>query len=128
MRYGWPEHWIEVLDKRIMKLDIKEYSRKKHFDEGAWKGFDVELLEGPTSRYGQERLADPKLAELRFNLKRKPRRGKSNVTQMHYARRGIVTPEMEVVAIREACKALATFDLVDQAPDVGHPCIIWIPC
>lgn len=46
VRYGWPEHWIEVLDKRIMKLDIKEYSRKKHFDEGAWKGFDVELLEG----------------------------------------------------------------------------------
>lgn len=46
VRYGWPEHWIEVLDKRILKLDVKEYSRKKHFDEGAWKGFDVELLEG----------------------------------------------------------------------------------
>lgn len=46
IRYGWPEHWIEVLDKRILKLDVKEYSRKKHFEEGAWKGFDVELLEG----------------------------------------------------------------------------------
>ena len=46
VRYGWPEHWIEVLDKRIIKLDVKEYSRKKHFEEGAWKGFDVELLEG----------------------------------------------------------------------------------
>ena len=46
VRYGWPEHWIEVLDKRILKLDVKEYSRKKHFDEGAWKGFEVELLEG----------------------------------------------------------------------------------
>jgi hexulose-6-phosphate isomerase len=46
VRYGWPEHWIEVLNKRILKLDVKEYSRKKHFDEGAWKGFDVELLEG----------------------------------------------------------------------------------
>lgn len=46
VRYGWPEHWIEVLDKRILKLDVKEYSRKKHFEEGAWKGFDVELLEG----------------------------------------------------------------------------------
>lgn len=46
VRYGWPEHWIEVLGKRIMKLDVKEYSRKKHFEEGAWKGFDVELLEG----------------------------------------------------------------------------------
>jgi hexulose-6-phosphate isomerase len=46
VRYGWPEHWIEVLGKRILKLDVKEYSRKKHFDEGAWKGFEVELLEG----------------------------------------------------------------------------------
>lgn len=46
VRYGWPEHWIEVLGKRILKLDVKEYSRKKHFDEGAWKGFDVELLDG----------------------------------------------------------------------------------
>jgi phosphomethylpyrimidine synthase len=64
---------------------------------------DTELLAGPTSRYGRERLADPKLAELRFDLKRLPRRAKAgaNVTQMHYARRGIVTPEMEYVAIRE---------------------------
>ncbi len=46
VRYGWPEHWIEVLDKRILKLDVKEYSRKKQFEEGTGKGFDVELLEG----------------------------------------------------------------------------------
>ena len=64
---------------------------------------DTEPLDGPTSRYGQERLHDPKLASLRFNLHRKPRRAKSgmNVTQMHYARKGIITPEMEYVAIRE---------------------------
>ncbi len=64
---------------------------------------DTELLAGPTSRYGRERLADAKLAELRFDLKRAPRRAKAgaNVTQMHYARRGIVTPEMEYIAIRE---------------------------
>jgi len=64
---------------------------------------DTEALEGPTSRYGRERLADAKLAELRFDLKRRPRRAKAgaNVTQMHYARRGIVTPEMEFIAIRE---------------------------
>jgi len=64
---------------------------------------DSEELAGPTSRYGVERLADPKLAELRFNLKRHPRRAKPgmNVSQMHYARRGIVTPEMEYIAIRE---------------------------
>ena len=64
---------------------------------------DTERLDGPTSRYGRERLDDPKLAELRFDLKRLPRRAKAgaNVTQMHYARRGIVTPEMEFIAIRE---------------------------
>lgn len=46
LRYGWPEHWIRTLNRRIMKLDVKEYSRKKQSDEGMWKGFDVELLEG----------------------------------------------------------------------------------
>ncbi len=64
---------------------------------------DTEELPGPTSQYGAERLNDPKLAELRFNLHRKPRRAKAgkNVTQMHYARQGIITPEMEYIAIRE---------------------------
>ena len=64
---------------------------------------DTVLLDGPSSEYGRGRLADAKLAELRFNLKRLPRRARSGrcVTQMHYARRGIVTPEMEFVAVRE---------------------------
>src|SRR4029434_9392599 len=64
---------------------------------------DSEELTGPTSRFGVDRLADPKLAELRFDLKRRPRRARAgaNVTQMHYARRGLVTPEMEYIAIRE---------------------------
>jgi phosphomethylpyrimidine synthase len=64
---------------------------------------DTELLTGPSSQYGVERLNDAKLAELRFNLKRQPRRAKAgaNVSQMHYAKRGIVTPEMEYIAIRE---------------------------
>ena len=64
---------------------------------------DTDLLAGPSSRYGVERLSDPKLAELRFNLKRAPRRAKRgmNVSQMHYARNGVVTPEMEFIAIRE---------------------------
>src|SRR5512137_40068 len=49
---------------------------------------DSERLDGPTSRYGRERLADPRLAELRFDLKRVPRRAKAGAkgTQMHYAR------------------------------------------
>jgi phosphomethylpyrimidine synthase len=68
---------------------------------------DSEELPGLTSAYGRSREADPQLAELRFDLKRRPRRAKAgmnlsgNVTQMHYARRGIVTPEMEFIAIRE---------------------------
>ena len=64
---------------------------------------DTETLSGPTSKFGVERLLDPKLTELRFNLQRKPRRAKPgmNVSQMHYARRGLVTPEMEYIAIRE---------------------------
>src|SRR5471032_2330276 len=64
---------------------------------------DTEELSGPSSEYGKQRLADPALDELRFQLHRLPRRARAggNVTQMHYARRGIVTPEMEFVAIRE---------------------------
>jgi phosphomethylpyrimidine synthase len=64
---------------------------------------DTRTLDGPTSAYGRARLADAQLAGLRFDLHRPPRRAKpgANVTQMHYARRGIVTPEMEFIAIRE---------------------------
>ena len=64
---------------------------------------DTDELDGPSSAFGQERLNDPALAELRFNLHRKPRRAKAggNVSQMHYARQGIITPEMEYVSIRE---------------------------
>ncbi|GBG15869.1 phosphomethylpyrimidine synthase [Novimethylophilus kurashikiensis] len=64
---------------------------------------DTERLSGPTSTYGHQRKTDPELAELRFNLMRSPRRAKAgqNVTQMHYARQGIITPEMEYIAIRE---------------------------
>jgi phosphomethylpyrimidine synthase len=67
---------------------------------------DTERLDGPSSEYGRARGADPELASLRFEHIRAPRRARSglNVTQMHYARRGIVTPEMEFVAIRENCR------------------------
>lgn len=46
VRYGWPEHWIRILGRRIIKLDIKEFSRKKSDDEGLRRGFRVKLLEG----------------------------------------------------------------------------------
>ncbi|MGB5298899.1 MAG: phosphomethylpyrimidine synthase ThiC, partial [Thiogranum sp.] len=64
---------------------------------------DSEWLEAPSSEFGHLRANDPELASLRFEHIRKPRRAKAgaNVTQMHYARKGIITPEMEYVAIRE---------------------------
>ena len=64
---------------------------------------DTEALEGLSSQYGRARQSDPELDALRFARTRAPRRASAgaNVTQMHYARRGIVTPEMEYVAIRE---------------------------
>ncbi len=64
---------------------------------------DTEVLAGPSSAFGRERLADPELTALRFDLRRTPRRARvgANVSQMHYARQGIVTPEMEFIAIRE---------------------------
>ncbi len=46
VNYGWPEHWIRILGKRILKLDVKEFSRKRRDNEGLWKGFDVPLGEG----------------------------------------------------------------------------------
>ncbi len=64
---------------------------------------DTETLGDLTSRYGRARASDPALAHLHFAHRRAPRRAKPgmNVSQMHYARRGIVTPEMEFIAIRE---------------------------
>ncbi|MDB5801656.1 MAG: phosphomethylpyrimidine synthase ThiC [Rhodocyclales bacterium] len=64
---------------------------------------DTGQLDGMTSEYGRAREADKSLNELRFNLQRKPRKARagSNVSQMHYARKGIITPEMEYIAVRE---------------------------
>lgn len=64
---------------------------------------DTEKLETLSSAFGQERLRDIRTAEIRFAHIQKPRRAKvgKNVTQMHYAKQGIITPEMEYIAIRE---------------------------
>lgn len=90
--YTDPESKIDLL-KGLPAL------REKWIEERG----DSELLAGPTSEFGARRQNDPALAELRFEHIRQPRRAKSgmNVTQMHYARQGIVTPEMEFIAIRE---------------------------
>ncbi len=67
---------------------------------------DTELLTDLSSEYGRQRATDASLDHLRFDHIRTPRRAKNgqNVSQMHYARKGIITPEMEYVAIRENMK------------------------
>ena len=71
---------------------------------------DTEHLQGLSSHYGKARARDITTANIRFAHIDKPRRAKAvqgragNVTQMHYARRGVITPEMEYIAIRETQK------------------------
>ena len=64
---------------------------------------DTEELDSVSSTYGRARQSDLNTAHLRFEHLKKPRRARSgcNVTQLHYARQGIITPEMEYIAIRE---------------------------
>jgi phosphomethylpyrimidine synthase len=84
---------------------------------------DTEILDGPTSVYGQERKIDPELEKMRFNLLRKPRRAKpgKNVSQMHYAKKGIITPEMEYIAIRENQRREGLSDVIQmQHPGQNH--------
>ncbi len=83
---------------------------------------DTEELDGPTSEYGRARLNDKSLDELRFNLTRKPRRAKkgARITQMEYARRGIVTPEMEFVAIRENMRRQEYLESLKAAGPTGE--------
>ncbi|MBI1194877.1 MAG: phosphomethylpyrimidine synthase ThiC [Gammaproteobacteria bacterium] len=81
---------------------------------------DTEVLPGQTSDYGRQRASDPALVGLRFEHVRAPRRARAgaNVTQMHYARQGIITPEMEYIAIRENMKRarLQEAGLLEQHP------------
>ena len=67
---------------------------------------DTEQLDGPSSEYGCKRERDAALASLRFEHLKKPRRARTgaNVSQMHYARKGMITPEMEYIAIRETLR------------------------
>lgn len=76
---------------------------------------DVEELSAVSSAYGRERLEDEKLDSLRFEHLKKPLKAKvgQNVTQLHYAKKGIITPEMEYIAIRENQR-------IDQVNNPGH--------
>ncbi|AJP58473.1 phosphomethylpyrimidine synthase ThiC [Pandoraea vervacti] len=84
---------------------------------------DTEALPGLSSAYGRERADDSATADLRFpGLHRTPRRAKAgkNVTQMHYARQGIITPEMEYVAIRENLRRQEYIESVRNAGPQGE--------
>ena len=84
---------------------------------------DTEEQPGLSSGFGRAREHDPRLAAVRFPARALPRRARAgaNVTQMHYARRGVVTPEMEFVAIRENQRLEAVRDagLLAQHPGQG---------
>jgi phosphomethylpyrimidine synthase len=89
---------------------------------------DVETLPAPSSEYRQQRLADHTLDSIRFTATRPPLRAKPGkmVTQMHYARRGDVTPEMEFVALREGVKAEFVRDEIARGrailpANINHP-------
>ena len=104
------------------KIDIKNGlspMRNKWIEDR----MDTEQLDGPSSIYGEKRKTDPALEDMRFNLKRNPKKailGK-NVSQMHYAKKGIITPEMEFIAIREnqRCEGISEI-LQTQHPGESH--------
>ncbi len=78
---------------------------------------DTEQLRGPSSIFGRIRAADEKTESLRFDHIRAPRKAKAgvNVSQMHYARQGIITPEMEYIAIRENARLQELRESYQQA-------------
>ena len=84
---------------------------------------DTEQLQGPSSTFGKKRKTDPSLEDMRFNLKRNPKKAMAgkNVSQMHYAKKGIITPEMEFIAIRENQRREGISDILQtQHPGENH--------
>ncbi len=74
---------------------------------------DSEILDQLSSEFGRQRLRDIRTAAIRFAHIQKPRKAKCgrNITQMHYAKQGIITPEMEYIAIRENLRQLDGVDM-----------------
>ena len=81
------------------------------------------MLTDLSSEYGRQQAANPALTAMRFpDLARTPRRAKAgmNVSQMHYARKGIITPEMEFIAIRENNNRTAYLESLKQSGPLGE--------
>jgi len=113
-------------DPRI-KIDISQGLPPLRKDWIVNRG-DVEELAESTSTYRKERESDPSLKHIRFPQIRKPLCAKpgKNVTQMHYAKQGIITPEMEFIALRERCAPEFVRDEVARgraiiAANINHP-------
>lgn len=105
---GQPNPSILVYDTSGVYTDPKvsiDLNKGLPSVRGAWisERNDTEQLSGLSSEFGRQRLNDIRTENIRFAHIIKPRRAKAgrNVTQMHYARQGIITPEMEYIAIRE---------------------------
>ncbi|TDJ21122.1 MAG: phosphomethylpyrimidine synthase ThiC [Gammaproteobacteria bacterium] len=106
----------------IVDIDIRkglDHLRKAWIDERG----DTEALEQFTSEYGCARMRSQELEQIRYEHTPLPRRAKSgsNVSHMHYARQGIITPEMEYIAIRENQKleSYQEQDLLHRHPGMG---------
>ena len=100
-----------------IEIDVKKGIPKLREEWIRSRG-DVEELDGISSEYGRERLYNSDLDHLRFEHLKKPLRAKegANVSQMHYARKGMITPEMEYIAIRENQKLQEYKELTKQHP------------
>ncbi|HEX3203515.1 MAG TPA: phosphomethylpyrimidine synthase ThiC [Nitrospiraceae bacterium] len=112
------------------RIDIRR-GLEPHRLDWILRRHDVAELPHVTSEYGRARAADSKLAGLRFSHIRRPLRAteRRNVTQMHYARRGVITPEMEYIAIRENQRLERVTELTDRHSHGGgvaqHPGQPW---
>ncbi|SFS45952.1 phosphomethylpyrimidine synthase ThiC [Sphingobacterium wenxiniae] len=84
---------------------------------------DVDILDTISSEYGRARLADKSLDELRFEYSHRPKVAKAgkNVTQLYYAKKGIITPEMEYIAIRENQRIEQQLALASEEMKQQHP-------
>ncbi|GGZ17329.1 phosphomethylpyrimidine synthase [Echinicola pacifica] len=100
-----------------IQIDVKKGLPRLR-EEWIRESEDVEELQQLSSQYGQRRLDNPSLEKFRFDLLKNPLRAKTgrNVSQMHYAKQGIITPEMEYIAIRENQKIEEQQQLTQQHP------------
>lgn len=100
-----------------IQIDVKKGLPRLR-EEWIRESGDVEELQQLSSQYGQRRLDNPSLEKFRFDLLKNPLRAKTgrNVSQMHYAKQGIITPEMEYIAIRENQKIEEQQQLTQQHP------------